>query len=173
MMKEIEVKILDVDRDAVVKKLLLLGAKKIHEGEFYSIYLDFADGSLQKEGKILRLRKEGEKSVIALKEFISDKGAKQRAEHEVVVDDFKKAKHILHLLGLKVKLVMRKHRVSYLLGKFKVEFDKYKGDYSFIPEFLEIEGPSVDKIYDLAKKLGYSKSDCKPWTAKKLAEYYS
>ncbi len=39
---------------------------------------------------------------------------------------------------------MQKHRVSYILGDARFDFDKYGGDYGYIPEFMEIEAKSID-----------------------------
>ena len=68
---------------------------------------------------------------------------------------------------------MKKRRVSYEIKGTKFEFDKNIGEYSVIPEFLEIEAKDAATIYKYAKKLGFKKKDCKPWSAKELKEYYS
>lgn len=65
-MKEIEVKILDVNKNEVVKSLLEHGATKIFEGELKSVYLDSND-ELKNGKKMLRIRQKGEKCLVTLK----------------------------------------------------------------------------------------------------------
>ena len=98
---------------------------------------------------------------------------KIRKEYEVEVSDFNSTKKVLEGLGLKEWLRMKKKRISYALGKVKFDFDKYEGEYGFIPEFMEIEAKDIDTIYKYAEKLGFKKEECKPWTAKDLKDYYS
>jgi adenylate cyclase, class 2 len=173
MMREIEVKILDVDRPSLEKKLIKFGAKKVFDGELRALYFDYKDQSLKKAGHTLRLRKEKDNSILTFKEYVSNDRLKQRDEYEAAVDDFDKTKDILERLGFMINLELHKHRISYSFGNVKVEFDKYLGKHLFVPEFLEIEGPDEGNIYCVARLLGYDKSDCKPWTTKELIAYYS
>ena len=76
----------------------------------------------------------------------------------------KKTKLILESLGLKEWLTLNKHRTTYVLDNVRFEFDKYHGQYEFVPEFLEIEAKDVETIYKYVKILGFKKEDCKPWT---------
>ncbi len=55
-MQEIEVKILEIDVDAVRKTLLGLGAKKILDDQLSYEILDDKEHSLFKEKKLLRVR---------------------------------------------------------------------------------------------------------------------
>ena len=171
-MKEIEIKILEVDKKKLSKRLLSLGAKKVFDGQLLSLFFDYKDGRLKDSGNTLRIRKEGKESFLYLKSFISDSDVKTREELCVKVDDISAAENILGRLGLKPDGKLLKHRTSYSLGEVKVEFDRYLEEYSFVPEFLEIEGPDAETIFEVAKKLGYSKGDCKPWTFRQLVEHY-
>ena len=172
-MKEIEIKILGIDRKAVEERLVRLGAKKILDGEIHALYYDFADAALKNSGCALRLRLEGAKSVLCLKKFVESKEAKIREEHELEVSDFNTMKYLLEGLGLKVWLEMKKHRTSYELRGVHVEIDEYHDAYNYIPGFLEIEGPDIETIYACAKLLGFTENDCKPWDILQVAEYYS
>jgi len=171
-MKEIEVKILEVDKKALSKKLVSLGAKKVFDGELLSLFFDYGDNRLKDSGNTLRVRKEGKESFLYLKSFISDSDVKTREELCVKVDDVSAAESILSRLGLKPDGKLLKHRISYSLGEVKIEFDKFLEEYAFVPEFLEIEGPDSEAIFEAAKKLGYAKDDCKPWTFRQLVEHY-
>jgi adenylate cyclase class 2 len=172
-MKEVEVKILEVNREEVEKKLLDLGAKKIFEGELYGLIYDDKEHSLNKQKNTLRLRKEGNKSILTYKEFISDDEAKSRIEHNIEINDFETTKKVLELLKFDIKSSLKKRRISYKIDNVQIDFDKYLGEESYVPEFLEIESDNIETIFEFAKKLGFKKEDCKPWSGKDLANYYS
>ena len=172
-MREAEVKILDIRRTEVESRLRSLGAEKVFDGEIHALYYDDASGSVRGRKGALRLRKEGKKAVLTYKGHVGDKGAKVREETEVRVSNFDQTRSILEALGFSVWLEMRKHRTSYLLRGGRFEFDKYAGEYGYIPEFLEIEGPDARTVHALAGLLGFSKKDCKPWDAVKLARHYA
>jgi len=172
-MKETEVKILEIDRKTIERKLRSLGARKMSDKKMYFLCFDFNDGSLKKANNLLRLRKEGDKTILTFKGFVSDKNVRVREEIEVEVSDFKTARTILEMLGLSVWLEMRKRRIAYHLDGTHFEFDKYLGKHSYIPEFLEIEGKDAKTIRRYVKLLGFSSKDCKLWTAVKLIRHYS
>ncbi|MFH1316815.1 MAG: CYTH domain-containing protein [Candidatus Woesearchaeota archaeon] len=66
-MKEIEVNIIEIDKDEIIKKLLDLRAEKVFEGDIYAIHYDFKDNSLKIDKSFVRLRKRGDKSFLAYK----------------------------------------------------------------------------------------------------------
>jgi len=171
-MTEIEVKILEINREEVEKKLLELGAKKTFEGELYALMFDFEGDPLIREKKTLRLRKEGEKVVFTYKDQTSDTEAKISHEVEVEVSDFEKMKEILEALGLKVVIKNRKTRTIYELNGTHFALDKYKDEWDSIPEFLEIEAEDIATIDKYASELGFSKGDYKTWNMKGLVEHY-
>ena len=171
-MEEIEVKIIDIDRRKVEERLIALGAKKTFDGEMYAIYYDFSDKRLGKAQDLLRLRKEGDASLIVFKKFVPNEDAKVRREYEVSISDFDAMRSILEELGLSPWLMMRKHRVTYRFQNAHIDLDKYYDNYDFIPDFLEIEASDIETIYYYAQLLGFRRDDCKPWTALDLAEHY-
>lgn len=172
-MKEVEIKILEVNRKKIECKLISLGAKKIFDNEMYSIYYDFDNKFLHKEKAVLRIRKEGNASFLELKEFIPAKRAKIRKESRVKISDFETMGIILKLLGLKPWRIMKKHRTSYELNGVHFDFDKYKENYEFVPEFLEIESENEEIVYKYAEILGFKKEECKNWGFMKVINYYS
>ena len=58
-MKEIEVKILEINVADVQKRLKELGAQKLFDGELEWVVFDFPDGRLGKEEILVRLRRTG------------------------------------------------------------------------------------------------------------------
>lgn len=171
-MEEIEVKILNVDKKKCEKILLKLGAKKKFEGEMITLAFDTIDKDLKSNRRILRLRKEGDKQVLCLKERISKIGFKRMTETEVNVTDFHKTREILEKIGFKIYAKTIKNRISYKLDNTVFDFDKYTGRYALIPEFLEIESTNTQSIEKYAKALGYKKEDMLPWSFKDLLKHY-
>ena len=177
-MDEVEVKVLDVNRRELVKKLLKLGAKKHFEGEIHAVSFDFPDNSIKNAKKTLRLRTKGNKTYLTLKNPVDNPNIKIREELELEVSDFSIMKKILESLNLKQWRDIRKTRVSYRLKGALFELDKYHGYFEFIPEFVEIEVMATDdktaikKIYAYAEKLGIKKEQCLPWTLNELEKHY-
>lgn len=172
-MKEIEIKILGIDKKAVEESLVSLGAKKIFDDDIYALYYDFSNTALKDSGCALRLRREGARSVLCLKKVVESREAKIREEHELEVSDFNTMKYLLEGLGLNAWLEMGKHRTSYELRGAHFEIDEYQDAYNYIPAFLEIEGRDIDTIYACAELLGYKADDCRPWDILQVAAYYS
>ena len=172
-MREIEIKVLGIERKQIEEKLISFGAEKVFDDTIHALYYDTADRRLRHNRLTLRLRREGKRSVLALKADIEDDSAKVREEKEVEVSDFDTMREILGSLGLSVWLEMEKHRTSYKLTDLHFELDKYSGAYAYIPEFLEIEGTDMETIHKYAGMLGFTIEDCLPWDALQVAEYYA
>ncbi len=171
-MKEIEVKILEVNQDEVVEKLLSLGAIKTFEGILEAKFYDYEDKYLSQAGKVLRLRKEGNESFLTLKQNFDMSKVKICDEIETEISNAEEIKIILLSLKLQPLKTTKKKRISYKIQNTKFEFDEYLEEFSNIPILLEIETPNIEKIYEWAEKLGFSKEDCKPWGFNKLVKYY-
>ncbi|HLD00424.1 MAG TPA: class IV adenylate cyclase [Candidatus Nanoarchaeia archaeon] len=178
-MKEIEVKILDINRDEIEKTLLSLGAQKTFEGIVDAMFFDFENSYFRNNNYTLRLRKmgnnTGDQTFLTFKKPYDQDGVKEakiREEYEVEVSDFETIKSFLESLGLKVYSNIQKNRTSYTLGDTHFELDQYGGKYAHIPEFLEIESKDVETIYRYAELMGFKKEDCKPWSIKDLEKQY-
>jgi adenylate cyclase class 2 len=171
-MNEIEVKILNVTQVDLSEKLQLLGAKKIFEGELYAMYFDTPTHELRSKQITLRLRQEGERVVLCTKQKMHSESVKSEEEIEIEVSDINKTNEILANLGFAKYFALRKRRVSYDLQNAKIEFDKYLGEHSFVPEFFEIEAKSEKEVFRIANILGFEKSDCKNWSSKEVIKYY-
>lgn len=172
-MTEIEVKVLNVDKQKIEKILSQLGAKKIFDDEITTYFFDFEDSSIVKAKNVLRLRKAGKKSVLTFKKVLSKKSAKVAEEVEVGVSNLPKMERILELLGLSVTESMQKHRTSYRLNDVRFDIDKLEKEYAYIPVYLEIEAKNIKLIQKYAKLIGYSAKDCLPWTTNEVINYYS
>jgi adenylate cyclase class IV len=78
----------------------------------------------------------------------------------------------LESIGLTLSESMEKHRTSYKLDGARFDFDQYMGDYSYIPEFLEIEAQSIRQMRKYASRLGFKPKDCLTWSTVELVEHY-
>jgi len=165
---EIEVKILEIDKEGVIGRLKELGAKKVFDGEILSVYFDFDDGRLGKEKKVLRLRKKESKVNLTFKKGVSEEKARVMEEYEFGVESFALMKKALNGLGLSVTHKLDKYRSSYVLNNIRFEIDSYPG----IPTFLEIEAPSLDELKASIHKIGFSINDAKPYSIREVLEYY-
>ncbi len=172
-MKEIEAKILEVNRPKIEEPLIALGAKKIFDGDIQTFFFDFKDHTIIKSKDVLRLRKEQNETELTYKKVHFTETSKEAEEYSVEISDFKTMKKILENLGLFVIESMEKHRVSYKLDQARFDIDCYKGDYEFIPEFLEIEAENPESIHKYAGFLGFKPEDCLPWSTQELIQYYS
>lgn len=172
-MKEIEVKILNVDKQRIGELLTQLMAKQTFDDEITTYFLDFENKSIVNAKNVLRLRKEGKHSVLTFKKILSKQTAKVAEEYEVEVSNLSEMERILELLGLSVTEIMKKHRISYKLKDVQFDIDTLENEYSFIPTYLEIEAKNIELIHKYAKILGYRADDCLPWTTNELIKFYS
>ena len=172
-MRETEVKVIEIDRGAVVRKLELLGGEVVFDGMMHAVFLDHPDGSIVGNGNLLRLRSAGERTVMTFKGFVSRTGVKVMEEVESEVSDMGAALAVLQAIGLVVIRDMEKHRTSYRLGKAHVDIDRYVGKHAHIPEFLEIEAEDLEEITAIARKLGFSPERLLPWSTKDLLDHYA
>jgi len=166
-MREIEVKILEIDRDRIEQTLISHGAKQRFDGKITARY--YARPDL---GKVLRLRKRGNLTELTIKEPLSRQHAKIMHEHEIIVNTFEGTHKLLAALGYTPFTALVKHRTEYTLSKVHFVFDKILETHEHIPEFLEIEAPTVKDIHKWAAVLGYKPEDCKPWSGKDVIEHY-
>lgn len=173
-MTEIEVKILEIYRPAVEQRLRDLGAVCVFDGKMLAEFWDDIQGSLAAAKAIVRLREEGEATVLTYKKPLpAADGTKAMQEVETAVSDAEAMRFILRQMGFFPRKTTQKHRTSYQLGEgVQVVFDAYGGDMSHIPEFIEIEAPDAETVYHVAAQLGFSRADCRNWNTFDLTEHY-
>ena len=172
-MKEIEAKILEINRQKIEETLTRLGAKKIFDGDIQTFFFDFKDGTIIKAKNVLRLRKEQNQIELTFKKVHVTQTAKVAEEYSVEISNLETMKKILENLGLYVIENMQKHRISYKLDQARFDIDCYYGDYNYIPEFLEIEAENTNSLHKYAALLGFKAEDCLPWSTNELIRHYS
>ena len=152
MHTEYEVRILEINQDEIMTKLEKLGAKKEWDLLQRRYVYDFIP---KVEGKWIRLRTNGEKTTLTIKNLVSSE-IDGTQELEIEVDDFLKCNQILNELGYEAKGYQENRRIQYTLNGVEIDIDSWP----MIPTYLEIEGPSEEAVYEILGLLGYSKEDC-------------
>ena len=174
-MKEIEAKVLEIDRTALEARLAAIGAVLEFTAPFRAVYYDTPDTALRGRGDVLRLRQEGEEVAMTFKRRLpsEDAGVKVREELEVKVSDYAVACRILEGLGYQPGLVMNKVRTQYAIGGAHLVIDRYVDDFAHIPEFVEIEAPSLELLHAVAAQVGYRPEQLLSWSASELIDHYA
>ena len=167
-MKEIEVKILDINEEEIKEKLSSLGAKKYFDGEVNAVHFDSPHRELRKTGECLRVRTVGDEVEFCYKGKDESKVFKSKEEIEVKTNNFENTIKILENLGFERFHEAKKHRQSFKLGNVKFELDKY----SEIPVFLEIEAPSEEEVVEYVKKLGFTMEQTTNLGAREIIKQY-
>lgn len=147
MQKEIETRFLEVDKKALVKKLLALGAEDKGEELLEETIFHAADGSWQY--KFIRLRKKGNKTHLTYKTNPKQK-INSALEIDFEVSDHDKCADFFKQLGLAENRRLEKYRHTLKLGKVTVDIDTWPK----VPTYAEFEGPSVAAIKKVTDKLG-------------------
>ena len=166
-MKEVELKILEVSKREVIKKLKLVGAKKVF-GPVLVKELYFSDDFENSAYTSLRLRKVGKKNELTLKYKKSKSRFLVREELETEVIDFGVTKAMLEKLGFRVFCQREKMREEYVYRGVKIEIDEYPS----IPCFLEIEAKTEALVVQIIKKLGFEKLKTSNATATDVIKSY-
>lgn len=146
--REIECRFLEIDKDALIKKLMELGAHDegetiLEETIIYDSELKWRDGH-----RFVRLRKTGDKSVVTYKEHQEWK-VDGMIEIEFGIDDYKKAELLFEKIGLVPFRHQQKKRHTFKLGEVTVDIDTWPK----IPAYVELEGESEEALKYVAQNL--------------------
>jgi len=156
-MKEIEVKILEINPEKIRKILKkhranIVMPKNLQINEFYK------NAETKKSGVTLRLRKNILGNTIAIKSKLRFvKGHKVMHEYETKIEDFEKMKKAVELLGFKQIGAVEAMREDWKFNGCLVSIVKLPN----IPIYVEIEG-TKSAILKIAKLFGYSEKDYYP-----------
>lgn len=150
MKTEYEVRVLEINKDELIKKLESFNAKKVGE---YNQKRYVYDTIPKEDGKWIRLRTNGKETTLTYKDVTSDKidGTK---EVEVVVSDLETTNEFLNKIGFMSKAYQENNRVRYMLDEVELDIDSWP----MIPTYLEIEGKDEKSVLDMIDKLGLDKS---------------
>lgn len=160
---EIELKILEIDVEAVREKLRAAGCE--YQGrEFQRNYMyDYPDKRLyeQMDGSYVRLRLRRwpdtghEEVLLTYKQTISRTTYKVAEETETTVGDFAAMDLFLQKMGLEQSRVDEKLRETWTLPGLHFEIDEWAG----LPPYLEIEASDESEIDRGLALIGYTRAD--------------
>ncbi len=150
MENEYEITVLDIDIKEIEKKLIEIGAVK--EGEYFQkrkLY-NFHE---EYRGRFIRLRTNGTKTTLTIKDKSAKKEIGSVKELEIEVSDFEKTNQIMNMLGYEHSMYQENKRTIYRLGNVEFDIDTWP----MIPTYLEIEGKSKEQVEEMIEKLGVDK----------------
>lgn len=171
-MQEIEIKLIDIDPLDFQARVEALGARLHFESELHAVFYDYPDGRIRARRDVLRLRREGEETCLTYKKFISKEKAKIMEELETKVADMETLQQILAATGLEIIKETRKTRTEWVYEDTKLLIDRYHDALSFIPAFAEVEAPTLERLHEIVKMLGFNPEDCKHWDTQDLVNHY-
>lgn len=176
-MNEIEVKILDIDKAAIIRRLEELGCVRVKdEAQINTIY-DFPDLSLLAKKGYARIReiqdrrKDQALVYMTVKTMLSQEKYKIMEESETRIDDAEAGHAIFKNLGMFVRKVLIKDRISYQYKHSLIEIDDVEGNEYPFP-LLEIETQFEDELHELVALLGYRPEDATAMTMTEIMEVH-
>lgn len=151
-MNEKEVKVLNIDKEAIEKKLIDIGALLAKDEEQTNYRFDTKDGFLKNTHKgYLRIRitknnLTGEiKNTMTFKRSITRDSLRVNEETETELSDWESTAKIIELLGYKRKRPGYKHRRSYTYENILFEIDTWDQE-TYSKPYLEIEVSSEEEL---------------------------
>ena len=152
--QEIECRFLEIDKDALIKKLIELGAFDEGESLVKETVIYDKDLKWRDEERFLRLRKIDEKTTLTYKEH-SVHTIDGTYELEFGIDDYEKAELLFEKIGLLPFRHQEKKRHTFQFNNVTVDIDTWPK----IPTYVELEGDSEYALKDTAEKLGFNWQD--------------
>lgn len=163
-MREREVKVLNIDKEEIEKKLIGMGAALVKDEDQINYRFDTEDGFLKKAYKgYLRIRitknnLSGEtKSTMTFKRSIKRDSLRVNEEIDTDLSDWESASNIIELLGYKRKNPGYKHRRSYMYENIMFEIDTWD-EKTYSKPYLEIEVASDEELEKAIKLLNLDRS---------------
>lgn len=148
MHTEIEERILEVNKEEVIKRLEELGAQKVGDWFQKRYVYDFTP---KRENEWIRLRSNGKETTLTYKnqESQSINGTK---ELEVVVSGFEETNELLRIMGYIPRAYQENKRIRYYLDHMEIDIDTWP----LIPTYVEIEGGDEAEVKRIEKLLGFT-----------------
>jgi adenylate cyclase class 2 len=163
-MKEREVKVLNIDKNEIEKKLINIGANLIKDENQINYRFETEDGFLKKTyNGYLRIRVtknllNGEiKNTLTFKRSLKRNTLRVNEETETEISDVENTTKILEILGYKQKRPGYKHRRSYIYENITFEIDTWD-ENTYAKPYLEIEMSSEEDLEKAIKLLGLDRS---------------
>lgn len=178
-MIEKEIKILDINKKKLKKKIKKEGAKITFDWIIHDTYFDYhkidkkkkykkASVSLENNWRLFRLRKKWNLTYFTIKNKVKDSNIKVAHEKELPVTCHKRFKRVLKKYWLTKTREKKKQRLSFERKWIEFDIDTYK----WIPTLLEIEWKSEKQITKWVNRLWLKKNKKKKFWSRRLFDYY-
>ena len=165
MSKEYEVTILEID-NSLESKLIKLGAKLVSDSMQRRYVYDIKPVN---PNKWIRLRTNGKKTTLAVKEVKDKSEIGGTDEIEIMVDSFENTNKLLESLGYISRNYQENYRKMYVLNDVEISIDSWP----MIPTYAEIEGKSEKDVLNALELLGYTKKDYTTLDVVSIYELYN
>jgi adenylate cyclase class IV len=127
--------------------------------------------TLMEGNAYLRLRREGVRLELILKQLLSAGRVKEESEISVGLenqDEWDKVQEYLERIGLVRVVHQEKKRISYMYDNLRFDIDTWPS----LPSYLEIEGDSEEAIVSGANMLGFTIEDLTSHGAREIFAMY-
>ncbi|MFF4752489.1 class IV adenylate cyclase [Streptomyces sp. NPDC002514] len=152
---EYEAKFLGVDVDALRDRLKGAGAEQVFPKTMFT-RLIFENDAVQGQ-QWLRLRDEGGKTTLTLKQVTDASQINGTTEIEVEVNDLEKTAELLKALGLRQMRYQQNYREEWQLDGVTYDLDTWPD----LPTFLEIEGSSEHAVRAATAVFGFDYTEAR------------
>lgn len=167
-MQEVEVKILEINKQELIEKLGHFGAEFVEQVKIHDKQFDFPDHRIKNADELFRLRAIGNRVEMTYKDGQKyENNFRIQEETQITVSDFATTEAILKKLGFVVGYNREKIRTSFKKGNVRFEIDQYPN----IPPYIEMEGPQ-EEIKAAVEELGFSMADTTDMTATGVFKHY-
>ena len=155
-MREVEVKIRNIDKDEIIEKIKALGARRVFSGRVIDFRFDTPERDLSRQGKALRIRQKGKYIYLNLKgKKKSRDNITGRDEIGVKISNFRIMQRILNELGFIKIFELNKYRTEYRLDDINFDIDEYVG----LAPILEIESTNYERVEKYIEELEIEDQD--------------
>ncbi|HLC44859.1 MAG: hypothetical protein A2722_03590 [Candidatus Doudnabacteria bacterium RIFCSPHIGHO2_01_FULL_50_11] len=163
--REIEVKFLEIDKEAMRARLRALGAADRGEELISEIIFYDPDRRWITENKFVRIRQAARGARLTYKES-DEESVDGTIEIELSIESLNKGKKFLQAVGLVASREQEKRRHSFVLDQVMIDIDTWPQ----VPTYIELEGESEAALKAVAEKLGLDWSKKVVGTAGKVIE---
>lgn len=153
MKTEFEAKFFPISKD-IFRKLLKKNSGLMQQKEILMRRVIYQLEDKQSK-KWLRIRDEGNKTTITIKEIINPNAIDGIREIEINTDDFHKTRHLFEFMGLTLKSYQENYRETWELNGAIITIDTWPG----LESVLEIESSSAEHVKEIIKTLNLDEKD--------------
>ena len=151
-MIEKEIRVLEINKNKFVRQIMSMGAVPVDEDLLQRRYVYDIDP--RDKTKWMRLRTNGKKTTLTVKQILDRHSIAGTEEHEIEIENFEVANTMLNKLGFKPRNYQENIRSIYKLGGVEISIDTWP----LIPTYAELEGESEAEIVALVQALGIKSS---------------